>query len=190
MRHAPYAVFANASKAHNNGRMLEFMKPSECRMGGVAIQLLRVLRLRETLAECVASKAFCDLKKFKDVADIVMNERYWDLLYAVCKGLYPAYLLLRCADQKLGGMDRVKFLMMQITRLLPKMIDDIVEKWDALREDNLKLIIFAKSDYKFETPKTIGGLKTEGLDDNGNFVPPFVLSSTDTHLSFALFQIT
>ncbi len=79
-------------------------------MGGVAIQLLRVLRLRETLAECVVSKAFRDLKKFKSVADIVMNERYWELHYAVCKGLYPAYLLLRCADQKLGGMDHVKYL--------------------------------------------------------------------------------
>lgn len=94
VRHAPYAVFSNASRAHNNGRQLEFMKPSECRMGGVAIQLLRVLCLRETLAECVASKAFRDLKKFKNVADIVMNERYWDLHYAVCKSLYPAYLLL------------------------------------------------------------------------------------------------
>ena len=81
-------------------------------MGGVAIQLFRVLRLRETLAECVASKAFCDLKKYRDVADIIMNERYWDLLYAVCKGLYPAYLLQRYVDQKLGGMDHVKYLMM------------------------------------------------------------------------------
>ena len=78
-------------------------------MGGVAIQLLRVLCLCQTLVECVASKAFCDLKKFKDVADIIMNERYWDLHYTVYKGLYPAYLLLRCPDQKLGGMDRVVF---------------------------------------------------------------------------------
>ncbi len=151
--------------------MLEFMKPSECRMGGVAIQLLRVLRLRETLAECVISKAFCDLKKFKDVADIVMNERYWDLHYAVCKGLYPAYLLQRCADQKLGGMDRVKYLMMQITHLLPKMVNEIVEKWDALGEDNLKLIHCAKSGLEFDTPKAVGGSKTEGLDDDGDVIP-------------------
>ena len=97
-------------------------------MGGVAIQLLQVLRLRETLAECVASKAFRGLKKFKNVADIVMNERYWDLHYAVCKSLYPAYLLLQCADQKLGGMDRVKYLTLQITHLLLKVIYDVVEK--------------------------------------------------------------
>ena len=151
--------------------MLEFMKPSECRMGSVAIQLLRVLRLWEKLAECVISKEFRDLKKFKDVADIVMNERYWDLHYAVCKGLYPAYLLLRCADQKLGGMDCVKYLMMQITRLLPKMVNEIVEKWDALGEDNLKLIHCAKSGLEFDTPKAVGGSKTEGLDDDGDVIP-------------------
>ena len=75
--------------------MLEFMKPSECRMGSVVIQLLRVLCLRETLAECVASKAFRDLKKFKDVANIVMNERYyWDLHYAVSKVFIPLIFCL------------------------------------------------------------------------------------------------
>ena len=131
-------------------------------MGGVSIQLLQVLRLRETLAECVASKAFCDLKKFKNVADIVMNERYWDLHYAVCKSLYPAHLLLRCADQKLGGMDRVKYLMLQIIHLLPKSIDDIVEKWSNLGEDNLKLIMCAKSDLEFDTPKMLGDQKLKG----------------------------
>ncbi len=72
--------------------------------------------------------------------------------------------------------------MMQITRLLHKMVNQIVEKWDALGEDNLKLIHCAKSDYEFDTPKAIGGLKTEGLDDNGNHVPLPVLSSPDTHL--------
>ena len=142
-------------------------------MGGVAIQLLRVLHLCETSAECVVSKAFLDLKKFKSVADIVMNERYWELHYAVCKGLYPAYLLLRCADQKLGGMDHVKYLMMQITRLLPKTIDDIVEKWENLGEDNLKLIMCAKSDLEFDTPKMMGGSKTEGLDDGENILFAF-----------------
>ena len=132
--------------------------------------MLTVLSLCETLSECVARKAFCDLKKFKDVADIVMNERYWDLHYTVCKVLYPAYLLLKCANQKLGGMDRVKYLMMQITCLLPKVVDEIVDKWEALGEDNLKLVHCANSDSEFDTPKATGGLKTEGLDDEDEFI--------------------
>ncbi len=31
------------SKAHNNGRVVQFIEPSECRMGGEALQLLRIL---------------------------------------------------------------------------------------------------------------------------------------------------
>ncbi len=102
------------------------MMSSECQMGGVAIQLFRVLHLHENQAECVASKPFWDLKKFKDVAECVMNERYWDLHYAVCTGLYLAYLLLWCVDQKLGGIDCDIYLMMQVTHLLPKACEEIV----------------------------------------------------------------
>jgi hypothetical protein len=139
-------------------------------MRGVAIQLLRVQHLRETLAKCVARKAFCDIRKFKDVADTVMNERYWDLHYAICKGLYAASLLFRCVNQKLGGMDHIRYLMIQITCLLQKIVDEIVEKWEALGEDNLKLINCAKFDLEFDTPKAMGGLKTEGLDDEGYLI--------------------
>ena len=65
----------------------------------------RVLHLHEMLAECVASNACQGIKKVKDVADSVMNEENWDLHYMVCKGLYPAHLLLRCTDQKLVGIN-------------------------------------------------------------------------------------
>ena len=42
-RHAPHAVFKKISKVHNNGRILQFIEPSECRMGGEALQLLGIL---------------------------------------------------------------------------------------------------------------------------------------------------
>ncbi len=64
-------------------------------------------------------------------------------------------------------------MMMQITRLLPKTIDDIVKKWENLGEDNLKLIMCAKSDLEFDTPKMMGGSKTEGLDDGENILFAF-----------------
>ena len=69
-------------------------------------------------------------------------------------------------------MDRVKYLTLQITRLLPKSIDDIVEKWSNLGEDNLKLIHCAKC-LEFDTPKAVGGSKTEGLDDGENILFAF-----------------
>ena len=52
----------------------------------------------------------------------------------VGKGLYPAYLVLRCVDQELGRLDHIKYLMMQITQLLPKSIDENVDQWNALGE--------------------------------------------------------
>ena len=59
-------------------------------------------------------------------------------------------------------MDHVKYLTLQIIRLLPKSIDDIVEKWSNLGEDNLKLIMCAKSDLEFDTPKMLGDQKLKG----------------------------
>ena len=72
--HALYVIFSNASRAHKNGRMFEFMKPSECGMGGVAIQLFRVLCLLEMLVYCIASKAFLLHQEILDVSDIVMKQ--------------------------------------------------------------------------------------------------------------------
>jgi hypothetical protein len=63
-------------------------------MGGEAIQILRVLWLKNALTECVASKAFLDLKQFAIVGAVLLHERFCDLLWYVCKALYPMYHLL------------------------------------------------------------------------------------------------
>ncbi len=73
---------------------LEFIRPSACRLGGEAIQLLRVLRLKDALTECVPSKAFRELKQFAIVGEILLHEGFLDLMWCVCKGLYPMYCLL------------------------------------------------------------------------------------------------
>ena len=44
--------------------MLLFIEPSECRMGGEALQLLRVLRLKDTIMEATMSKVFVEEKNF------------------------------------------------------------------------------------------------------------------------------
>ena len=87
-------------------------------MGGELIQLLRVLRLKDALTECVASKAFQELKNFAIVGEVLLHEGFWDLLWYVCKALYPMYCLLRLADMKIGGSDKVKHFMNQIDQLL------------------------------------------------------------------------
>ena len=57
----PHAAFRKIIKVHNSKRMLLFIEPSECRMGREALQLLRVLQLKDTMMEATMSKVF--LKK-------------------------------------------------------------------------------------------------------------------------------
>ena len=64
VRHAAHAVFRKISKVHNNGKTLLFIEPSECRMGGEALQLLRVLRLKDTIVEATMSKVLWKKRSF------------------------------------------------------------------------------------------------------------------------------
>jgi hypothetical protein len=84
-----------ASRTHNNGKKLELIQPSDCRMGVKAIQLLRALRKKNALTECVVSKAFRDMKQFAVVCEVLLHEGIWDLLLYVCKAMHPMYCLFK-----------------------------------------------------------------------------------------------
>ena len=133
-------------------------------MGGELIQLLRVLRLKDALTECVASRAFREMKNFAIVGEVLLHEGFWDLLWYVCKALYPMYRLLRLADMKIGGIDKVKYFMHQIDRLLPQSVVEVFEKWDSDSCPALKLKLACDSDLDYDLPKSMGGLKTTGLE--------------------------
>ena len=133
-------------------------------MGGELIQLLRVLRLKDALTECVASRAFREMKNFAIVGEVQLHEGFWDLLWYVCKALYPMYRLLRLADMKIGGIDKVKYFMHQIDRLLPQSVVEVFEKWDSDSCPALKLKLACDSDLDYDLPKSMGGLKTTGME--------------------------
>ncbi len=133
-------------------------------MGGELIQLLRVLRLKDALTECVASRAFREMKNFAIVGEVLLHEGFWDLLWYVCKALYPMYRLLRLADMKIGGIDKVKYFMHQIDRLLPQSVVEVFEKWDSDSCPALKLKQACDCDLDYDLPKSMGGLKTTGLE--------------------------
>ena len=122
--------------------------------GGEAIQLLRVLHLKDAVTKCVASKVFKNLKE----------EDFWDLLWYACKALYPMYHLLRLADMKIGGINKEKYFMHLIDHLLPKSIDEVFEKWDSDSCPTLKLKLACDSNMELDLPKSMGGLKTTGLE--------------------------
>ncbi len=71
VRHAPHAVFRKISKVHTYGKTLLLIEPSECRMGGEALKLIRVLLLKDIIMEATMSKVFVEEKKFHFIREIV-----------------------------------------------------------------------------------------------------------------------
>ena len=161
--HAPHALFVRVSKMHNNGRLVLFIKPSECRMGGAALQLLRVMRLKDTLAECMTSKLFLEMRKFHFLSDVAKSDEFWELLFAVCQCLYPLYRLLRLCDMKIGGICKVKYYVMQVDKLLDDGINRVVAHVQKMESGLVKLENAARRSTK---NRAKGGLKTEGLEDD------------------------
>ena len=76
-------------------------------MGGECIQLLRIYRLKDVLCECITSKVFLEMKEFHFLVPIIKSEAYWDYHFLVIQALYPLYRLLRLADMKEPGIDKV-----------------------------------------------------------------------------------
>ena len=74
------------------------------------------------------------------------------------------YRLLRLADTKIGGINKVKYFVHQIDRLLPKSIDEVFDMWHSGSCPALKLKLACDKDLEFDLPKSMGGLKTTGLE--------------------------
>ncbi len=158
-------MFKKISKVHNNGRVLQFIEPSECRMGGEALQLLRILRLKDTIMESVTSKVFIECKKFLFIGHIVKHDGFWDLLLAICQLWYPLFRLLRLADMR-GGIDKVKYYVCQIDLLMEAGLDNVLKKWSAPSCPADK--IWSASMRTLDKSYKEGNSKTEGLDTEGD----------------------
>jgi hypothetical protein len=138
VRHSPSAMFKNYSRLHNKGIALGFIKPSECRMAGEHIALLRLLRLKNALQATITSKEFMDLKVFHSVTQILLNPEFWKYLYVMCRALYAPMRVLRLADQKSAAMDKLYYYVLQTDRMLEKYITDAEERADLLLTQNTR----------------------------------------------------
>jgi len=100
VRHAPTAIFKEHSRRHNGGVNLGFIKPSECRMAGEHIALLRLLQLKDALKSTVTLAEFLALNNFKLVSAVIGNDNFWKYLFVMCCALYATMRVLRLSDQK------------------------------------------------------------------------------------------
>ncbi len=85
------------------------------------------------------------------------------------------YYLLRLADMKIGGIDKVKYFMHQIDRLLPQSIDEVLEKWNSDNCPALKVKLSCDKELDFDLPKTLGEKKTTGLEKCVEILHPSLL---------------
>jgi len=128
VRHAPSAMFKKHTRQHNNGVHLGFIKPSECRMAGKHIAILRLLRLKNALLSTINSKEFIELRAFQSVCQVLMNPDFWKWTFVMCRALYAPMRVLRLADQQTPAMDKLHYYVLQTDRMLEMYVADAEER--------------------------------------------------------------
>ena len=103
------------------------------------LQFIRVLRLKDALLSTVNNVVFKDWNRFTFVSKIIGYDEFWQLLFAMIQALYPIYRILRLADMKIGGMDKLKFYVLQTDRLLDAGVENVVKKWNDPRMPSMEL---------------------------------------------------
>jgi hypothetical protein len=132
VRHAPSAMFKKYTRMHNNGVHLGFVKPSECRMAGKHIAILRLLRLKNALLSTINSKEFIELRAFQSVCQVLMNPDFWKWTFVMCRALYAPMRVLRLADQQTPAMDKLHYYVLQTDRMLEMYVADAEERGASL----------------------------------------------------------
>lgn len=68
------------------------------------------------------------------IVPVIKSETYWEFHFAVIQALYPLYQLLCFADMKEGGIDKVKYYIMQVNCLLDDGIGNVCSKKESAEE--------------------------------------------------------
>ena len=125
-------MFKKYTRMHNYGVHLGFVKPSECRMAGKHIAILRLLRLKNALLSTINSKEFIELRAFQSVCQVLMNPDFWKWTFVMCRALYAPMRVLRLADQQTPAMDKLHYYVLQTDRMLEMYVADAEERGASL----------------------------------------------------------
>lgn len=128
-RHFHGSLFKKVSREHNKGRLVTFIKPSECRMAGEIISILRVHRLGDVLKNTCTCPAFVQVGEFTDVSLLLLRDSFWDFLFKLCRAFYAQMRIIRLADQKTGAMDKLMYYVLQADSMLEKYLPEVETAW-------------------------------------------------------------
>ena len=161
-------MFRKYTRKHNKGVYVGFIKPSECRMGGEHISLLRLLRLKDALRSTISSKEFLDLNNFKEECCVLNNDNFWMYLFLMCRVLYAPMRVLRLADQQTASMDKLYFYVLQTDRMLMKWLPDCEKKSTELLRDTSLSQVMTNCDADIDWGSNTKEEDDEDNDDEGS----------------------
>ena len=161
-------MFRKYTRKHNKGIYVGFIKPSECRMGGELISLLRLLRLKDALRSTINSKEFLDLNNFKEECCVLNNDNFWMYLFLMCRVLYAPMRVLRLADQQTASMDKLYFYVLQTDRMLMKWLPDCEKKSKELLMDTSLSQVMTNCDADIDWGSNTKEEDDEDNDDEGS----------------------
>lgn len=119
-KHEPYAVFCRFSALTNNEKKVTLLRPADTRMGGWVYCLARMFRLKEPLRQALTEE---NIKKWKvkpELVAILDMKTFWVVLYHLLRMLYGPLKILRLADRKEPGMDKLYYFVRLTDQTLEK----------------------------------------------------------------------
>ena len=117
--HSPYAIFMKFSEM-NFGRKIGLVKPADTRMAGHWYSWHRTHRLRHALTSTLTSPEFKKLKVADNLSKFLQQDRLWEVYRVLLAVAEPILNILRLADSRQPGMDRLYFYIRMADRLLEK----------------------------------------------------------------------
>jgi hypothetical protein len=81
-------------------------------MAGELIALLRLLRLRPALVATVTSPKFIAHRAFQGLLALLQSQDSWVYAFQLARTVYPLMRILRLADKKTAGMDKLYYFVL------------------------------------------------------------------------------
>ena len=119
-------------------------------MAGHFIALLRILRLKSALIATVTSAEFVELNDFKSVSQVLLNDHFWQYLFAMSRALYAPMRVLRLADQQTPAMGLLNFIVNQTDCVVPKYLKEASEASDILLAGPMATVLSSKDAYSVD----------------------------------------
>ena len=79
------------------------------------------------------------------------SEEFWNWHFAIIEACYPVFHILRLADMKIGGMDKLYFYIRLKDRVLQPAMENVIAFWKSQRMPTMDMskIKLTKSDKEW-----------------------------------------